>query len=255
MWHGLGRTLVRGLAAALMGAAAAPAPGQTLVVATDSSLGEALQVVARDFEAAHPGARVALRVGAAGDLLEQVAQGQATDVLASDDADTVALGTQRRLLVPDLRSVFASNALVLVVPASLNLPVQRLSDLARPEVARFAMGRQPSVPAGRYAREAINAQRMWPSVQRKVVLADDVRAVLDLVVRADVEAGFVYATDAASAANKVRVVERLPTATPIRYQASVVVGSRQAALARAFVAHLRSEPAQAVFKRFGFGLP
>ncbi len=255
MWDKLGRTLARGLTALLMGAAAAPTLAQTLVVAADSSMAEALQVVARAFEAANPGVQLRLKSGAAGVLLDQLAQGEAADVLTSDDADTLALGRQRRLLVPDLRSVFASNALVLVVPASLQLPVQRLSDLGRPEVARIAMGRQPDVPAGRYAREAINAQRLWPSVQRKIVAAADVRAVLDLVARADVEAGFVYATDAATAPDKVRVVERLPTTTPISYQASVVVGSRQAALARAFVEHLRGAPAQAVFKRFGFGPP
>lgn len=240
----------------LLLAAGASAAAQTLVVAADSSLGDAMKVVARDFEATRKGVAVTLRPGASGVLLEQIARGTATDVLAAADAETVALGVQRRLLVADLRSSFASNSLVLVVPATLNLPVQRLDDLARPEVVRVAMGRHASEPAGRYAREAINAQRLWPAVQRKAVLVDDVREVLALVAAADVEAGFVYATDVAAAPpGRVRVVETLPTTTPIRYPAHVVAGSKQPELARDFIAYLRSEPARAVFKKFGFGLP
>lgn len=256
MAHHLLNTILRWVGAAwLLAAAASPSLAQGLTVATDSSLGEAMRAVARDFEAGRPGLRVELRVGSPGALLEQIAGGVPVDVLAGADAETAALGVQRRLLVPELRSVFATNELVLVVPASLNLPVRRLSDLARPEVARIAMGREASVPAGRYAREAINAQRMWPAVQRKVVVGQDVREVLGLVAAADVEAGFVFATDARAAAGRVRVVETLPTTTPIRYLANVAVGSKNPALAREFVAHLRSDSARAVFERFGFGVP
>jgi molybdate transport system substrate-binding protein len=228
---------------------------QKLVVAADSSLGDAMKAVAHDFEAARKGVSVTLRLGASGVLLEQVDHGTATDVLAAADTETVALGVQRRLLVADLRSSFVSNRLVLIVPASLNLPVQRLSDLGRAEVVRVAMGRYASEPAGRYAREAINAQRLWPAVQRKAVWVDDVRELLALVAAADVEAGFVYATDVAAAAGRVRVVETLPTTTPIRGAAHVVARSRQPELARDFVAYLRSDAARAVFQRFGFGPP
>lgn len=250
------RPLARRAAAALLLALSTlPVLAQSLHVATDSSLTEAMQSVARGFEAGHAGVTVQLRVGASGALLEQIAQGMAADVLASADAETVTLGVTRRLLLADLRSTFATNTLVLVVPASLNLPVHRLADLARPEVVRVAMGREASVPAGRYAREAINAQRLWPAVQRKVVAAADVREVLELVARADVEAGFVYATDVPAAGGRVRVVETLPTTTPIRYPAHVVAGSQNPALARAFIAYLRSDAARAVFTRLGFGVP
>lgn len=231
------------------------AVSQGLTVAADSSLGDALTVLARDFERLHKDVRVTLLLGSSGELLGQLAQGAPVDVLASADAATVTLGVQRRLLVEDLGNVFAANTLVLVVPADLTLPVQRLADLARPEVARIAMGRESAVPAGRYAREAINGQRLWPSLQQKVVVAKDVREVLDLVASAQVQAGFVFATDATQATGRLRVVETLHTTTPIRYLANVATGSRNPELARAFVAFLRGEPARAVFGRFGFGAP
>lgn len=250
----LRNTLIRALAALWLASGLAAAGAQTLTVAIDSSLDPAMTAVARGFESGRKGVAVKLVAGAPGTLLDRMAGGLLVDVLAGSHADTAALGQQRRLLQPELRSVFATNTLVLVVPATLKLPVQRLSDLARPEVLRIAVGRPAVEPAGRYAREAIDGQRLWPSVQRKVVNADDVRQVLGLVAAGDVEAGFVYATDVAAAAGRVRQVETLET-TPVRYLVHVGTGSPQAALAREFVAYLGSDAARAVWLRHGFGVP
>jgi len=241
--------------ALLMPAVPAAAQTQTLVVATDSTLAPAMGEVARAFEASRPGVAISVLPGAPGALLSRMAQDQAVDVLAGADAQTAALGVSRRLLQPELRSVFASNTVVLVVPASLNLPVQRLSDLTRAEVVRVAIGRQTVEPAGRYAREALDAQRLWTALQRKLVQVDTVREVLDLVASAEVEAGLVYATDAAAAAGRVRVVQTVATNTPVRHLVHVSSSSAQPALARSFAEYLLSEPARAVWERFGFGPP
>ncbi|MDZ5456828.1 molybdate ABC transporter substrate-binding protein [Azohydromonas lata] len=238
-----------------LAAAASPALAQRLTVAMDDSLGDAMKAVALEFTASHGGVSVSFLAGASGALLEQLGHDTTADVLVVGDVQTLELGEQRRLLVPAVLNVFASNALVLVVPMSAGLPVQRLSDLARPEVMRIAMGRPTSVPAGRYAREAINAQRLWSSLQRKVVIVESVHEVLDLVASSDADAGLVFATDVAAAAGRVRVVQTLPLGTPIHHAAAVVAGSRNPALAREFVAYLRSEPARVVFRQFGFGVP
>ncbi|WP_298233343.1 molybdate ABC transporter substrate-binding protein [uncultured Azohydromonas sp.] len=238
-----------------LAAAALPALAQQLTVAIDSSLGAAMNTVARDFEASRRGVRVTLETGPSGQLLQRIGEEQVADVLAGADVLTMERGEQRRLLLAEPRISFATNTLVLVVPASRHLPVQRLSDLARPEVTRIAMGRPTTVPAGHYAREAINAQRLWSSLQRKVVIVEDTPDVIKMVASADAEAGFVYATDAAAAAGRVRVVETLSTATPIHHAATVVATSKNPVLAREFITYLRSEPARAVFRRFGFGVP
>lgn len=243
------------LAALALVLAAPTTLAQTLSVAADPTLREVLSVLARSFEARHAGVKVAVTAGAPGAFLDQVAQGAPLDLLASADVDTLALGAQRRLLLSDLRGAFAGDTLVLVVPASASAPVQRLSDLARPEVARIALGRPASVASARPAREAINAQRLWSSVQRKVVYVDTVSALLELVASAEADAGLVYATDAAAGAGRVRVAQTLPTSPPIRYQASVVAGSAHAELAREFVVHLRSAAAQTVLAQAGFSPP
>jgi molybdate transport system substrate-binding protein len=229
------------------------APTATLEVAAASSLAEAMPALAKAFEASQPGVTVKLSTGASGALLEQLAQGAPVDVLLSADADTLARGVERRLLQADSLRAFASNTLVLVLPAASTLPVQRLTDLALVDVQRIAMGRTASVPAGRYARQAIDAARLWPALQRKIVPADSARHALDLVKRGDVDAAFVYGTDARSAGSQVRLVQTLAGHSPIRLSAAVAAGSKQAALAAAFVQWLRSDAARTVLSQRGFG--
>ena len=244
------------LAAALwLLAAGASANAQSLSVATDSSLAPAMAAVARAFEAGRSGVSVKLSVGAPGALIEQMAQGAPTDVLAGSDAETAALGQQRRLLQPELRSVFATNTLVLVTPTALQLPVQRLSDLSRPEVVRIAMGQPTLEPAGRYAREAINAHAPVAGAAaqagacrrcaRGAGARGRGRGRSRLCLRHRRTGGCVRGLG-----GRVRVVETLATTTPVRYLAHVAVASPQPALARDFVAYLRSEPARAVWQRF-----
>lgn len=249
----LGRRTWPGLVLAVL--LAGPAWAQTLLVAADSSLQPVLQRLAKDFEATRPGVQVQWMVGAPGALLEQVARGKVLDVWAGTDTEVTASGLLRQLLVPTARDVFASNRLVLIEPVTAKPPLQRLSDLAQPEVQRVAMGQVAMEPAGRYARQAIDAQRLWPAVQRKAEFTEDVRETLRRVVAAEVDAGFVYATDAAAAGPRIRVVQVLQTASPIRHQAHVVAGSKQVALAEAWVAHLHSPQAQAALKQAGFGPP
>lgn len=242
-----------GLAGTNAFAQAPRAGAATLQVAAASSLAEAMPALAQAFEGGHPGVTLKLSSGASGALLEQLAQGAPVDVLLSADADTLARGVERRLLQADSVRAFASNTLVLVLPAASVLPVQRITDLALVEVQRIAMGRAATAPVGRYARQAIDAARLWPALQRKIVPADSARHALELVVRGDVDAAFVYGTDARSAGNRVRLVQTLAGISPIRLGAAVAASSKQAALAAEFVLFLRSDAARAVLGRLGFG--
>lgn len=232
---------------------ALPAFAQTLHVAVDSSLAEAVAEIARGFEAGHRGLGVKLDIGAAGVLLEGIAQhkgpGAAAALLVSADTETLVRGAERRLLAGGPSRVFAGNAVVLIVPLSRSLPIHRLADLADPAVLRVALARSASVPAGRHAREAIDAERMWPALQRKVVVAGSVAQVLQWVARGEVDAGFVYRTDVT---DEVRVVQALDSPTPVRHAAALVTGSGNDALAREFIEALASPASAQLFARRGF---
>lgn len=229
------------------------AGAQSLTVSAAASLTDAFKAIGSRFEAAHPGATLRFNFAASGVLLQQIAQGAPVDVFASADQDTMDRAAAQKLIAADTRRDFASNALVLVTP--LAGTVARLSDLARADVKRIAVGKPASVPVGRYTRQALEGARLWATLQPKLVFADNVRQVLDYVSRGEVEAGFVYRTDAEIAKDGLRVAQVVGGHAPVTYPVAVVADSRQAALAREFVAFLDGTEAQALLARYGFGRP
>lgn len=239
--------------ALLLLAASTWAQAQTVTVSAAASLGDAMKAIAPLFEAQHPGVRLRFNLAASGVLLQQLAAGAPIDVLATADEDTLDRALAQKLVDPATRRVLATNALVLVAPVGSGLA--GVAGLGAAGVKRIAIGKPASVPAGRYAQQALEASGQWAALQRKLVPADNVRQVLDYVARGEVEAGFVYATDAASAAGKVRVVATVSGHAPIRYPVAVAAASSQPALARAFVQFLASPAAQAVLRQQGFGAP
>lgn len=240
---------------ALMVGTSGAAVAADLTVSAASSLGNAFKSLAPAFEAAHPGTRVLLNVAASDALLAQISKGAPVDVFASADQDSMDRAAAQSLLVPGTRHDFVGNRLVLIVPASSSGAVRGLTDLQSATVQRVALGKPEGVPAGRYARGALEAARLWAAIQPKAVYAVNVRQALDYVARGEADAGFVYATDAATQQDKVRVVSVVPTATPLRYPVAAVAGGAQQALARQFIDFLRSPAAQEVLVKHGFVAP
>jgi molybdate transport system substrate-binding protein len=251
----MGRRLaaVLGLLGGLLGTVGVSA--QTLTVAAASSLQEPMRDIAKAFVAAHPGVELNFSVAASGVLLAQIGQGAPADVYASADLETMDRAQSRRLIDPSTRVVFASNELVLISPASRPAQFSTLRDLNRVEVRRIAIGSVNTVPAGSYARAALESQRLWSTLVRKLVYAENVRQVLSYVGRAEVDAGFVYRSDALLDADKVRIELVPPLAQPVLYPIARISSSKQPALAEAFIDHVRSPASQAVLARYGFGAP
>jgi molybdate transport system substrate-binding protein len=226
-----------------------------LTVSAAASLTNAFRELGPAFEAQHAGTAVVFNFAASDALLAQIAKGAPVDVFASADQDAMDRAEKQQLLVPGTRRNFVGNTLVMIVPADSTLALKAPADLAQAGVRRVAIGNPASVPAGRYARAALDTVALWPVVEPKAVFAQSVRQALDYVARGEVEAGFVYATDAAVMKDKVRVVATLPTATPITYPIAAVAGGPNAAAARLFLAFLSTPAAQAVLARHGFGRP
>ncbi len=223
---------------------------RTLTVSAAASLTDVLRTIGADYEAAHP-LRLRFNFGASGALLQQIAQGAPVDVFISADEETVDRGIVQQLLMADTRRDIAANMLVLIAPIA-QPDMSRLGSLAGPAVSRIAIGKPLTVPAGRYARQALEHAGLWESLQQKLVYADSVRQVLDYVARGEAQAGFVYATDAALMSDRVRVVTTATGHAPIRYPAIVVAGSRDDVGARGFVEYLTSAAAQDRLAAAGF---
>lgn len=243
-----------GAAAACFGLLAAPVQAADITVSAAASLTNAFRDIAPLFEAAHPGSKLQLNFGASGALLQQIAKGAPADVFASADQETMDQATQQGLVKQGRRD-FAANTLVVIVPATTARAPRAVGDLAQPAYARIAIGLPASVPVGRYTKAVLEAAGLWAAIEPKMIGAHNVRQALDYVARGEVDAGFVYATDAALVAGKVRLALTVPTTKPILYPVAPLAAAPNAVGAQRFVDFLFTPPAQAVLARYGFGKP
>ena len=157
------------------------------------------------------------------------------------------------LIVATTRKDFARNTLVLIVPED-SLAVASFADLSRPEIKRIAVGNPRTVPAGQYTVQTLTTLRLLPQLESKFVFAEDVRQVLDYVVRGEVEAGIVYSTDVQIAQGKATLAARAPEfdVDPIQYPIAVVRDSFNSRAARQFVDLVRSPEGIRILEKYGF---
>lgn len=226
-----------------------------LVVSAAASLTNAFKDVAQAYEKEHAGTKVILNFGASDVLLQQIVKGAPADVFASADQKAMDKAVEEKAVKPDTRIDFAANQVVLIVPTDSKANITALKDLTRDDIKRIAYGNPASVPVGRYTQGALQAAGLWDPVQAKSVLAQNVRQSLDYVSRGEVDAGFVFATDAAVMPDKVKVAVRVPSQTPVTYPIAVTARDDAAKEAQSFVAYVMSPAGQEILSRYGFQKP
>lgn len=226
-----------------------------IVVSAATSLTNAFTSLGQAFETRQPGTKVVLNFGASDMLMMQISNGAPVDVFASADQVAMDKAVSRNAVEKASRRDFASNQVVVIVPADSALKITSLKDLSASSVKRVTYGNPASVPIGRYAQEALQASDHWAAVFAKAVLAQNVRQSVDYVVRGEVDAGFVFATDAETVVNKVRIAFRVQPQLPVTYPIALVSHTKQSKNAQAFIDFVLSDPGQAVLAKYGFLKP
>jgi molybdate transport system substrate-binding protein len=222
--------------------------GKVLVFAAASTT-DALDEIRAEFERLHPAVKVRMSFAASSALAQQIRAGAPADVFLSAShqwADAVGeLVARRRDLL--------GNTLVVVVPVKSSLRIERPEALAGAGVRRLAIADPRAVPAGIYARQALEKLGLWKTLQPRLAGGADVRQALKFVETGAADAGIVYSTDAATA-RKVRIAMSLDAGLtePIRYPLVLLKQAEGNAAAAAFYEFLTLEPARAVFERHGF---
>jgi molybdate transport system substrate-binding protein len=225
---------------------------QEITVSAAASLQNAMRDIGAAYQAAHPRAKVSFNFAASGPLLTQIAQGAPVDVFASADMETMDKAQAQNLIKADSRLNFAANELVLITPLAQPASLKTLADLKKPAFVHIAVGTPATVPAGRYAQAALEAQSLWADLTPKLVFAENVRQALSYVSRAEAEAGFVYRTDAMVDKDKVRIDMVVPTSKAIVYPIAVVAATQNAAASADFIKFVTGAQGQAVLSKFGF---
>lgn len=197
--------------------------------------------------------RVRVNFAGSSTLAQQIIAGAPADLFLSASEDWANEVTARGLAAE--RCDLLRNTLVIVTPAASETELASPADLLRPAFERIAVADTESVPAGRYARNALQAAGLWEQVRPRLVQGANVRQALVFVERGEAQAGLVYATDAAISRH-VRVAYAFDARAtgPIVYPLVRLRGDGPAAAAaRRLYAALRSAEARAVFEAYGFG--
>lgn len=236
---------------------AAQQPG-SITVSAAISLKDALDELGPIFQIQQhrqnggSGTAVTYNYGGSGTLARQIEQGAPVDVFFSAAEKQMDELAAQGLIVADTRHDLVGNTLVLIAPAQAATP-HSFQDLTNPAVKALALGETSTVPAGMYARQTLEHLGLFTALEKKVVYAKDVRAVLTYVETGNADAGLVYQTDA-NTSTKVRVVAVAPADShdPILYPAAVLRDSKNKPAAHAFLEFLQGPDARAVFQKYGF---
>ena len=220
-----------------------------MTISVPSSAASAITQIARNFERAHSGVKVAINSGPSNALASQVSSGADVDVLlAADTATLSGLISARQISRP---RIFARNQMTLVV--SPRAPeIRSLHDLIGADVVALCA---ESAPCGAYAKRVLNRAGVNLK-ETQITRGTDAVSTLGAVRFGDAEAAIIYKTDARAAGNSVvshEIADRFNVVA--KYPATVVRASKHLKEAKAFLRYLESSRSQRVLRRAGFSAP
>lgn len=231
----------------------APSPERELIVFAASDLQFALAEASNAFAAAgHPTPTISF--GSTGTLSQQIENGAPADVFfAADEAYLIAL-EQKGLVLAGTRQLYAIGRIVLVERAGLS-PVMTLADLARSDVGRVAIANPDHAPYGRAARDAMMRVGLWPTLQPRLVLGENVSQTFQFVRTGNADAGVVALSLAIGTPGTRYSVIDAWLHDPIAQSAGVIARTRQPTAASDFLAFVNGPVGRPIMKKFGFTLP
>lgn len=235
----------------------ASAQAATITVFAAASLKNAIDEANASF-ARQTGIKVVVSYAATPALVKQIEAGAPADVFLSADLRWMDYAAGHKLIKPDTRINLLGNALVLIAPK-----ISKLDKVAIGQgfdigtlagQGRIAVANVASVPAGHYAKAALQSLGAWAAAERKLAMGENVRAALAFVARGETPVGIVYSTDARAEPN-VKVIGRFPEGSypAIVYPVAATAATAKPEAAR-YLAFLRSRDAKSIFERHGFSV-
>jgi molybdate transport system substrate-binding protein len=237
-------------------AAGAPlAAQQSITVFAAASLRNALDDTDAAFSQA-TGIKVVASYAASSALVKQIEQGAPADVFISADLRWMDYAAEHKLIKPDTRVNLLGNRLVLIAGNDSKLDTITIGkgfDIAKlAGDGRIAVADVKAVPAGTYAKAALQSLGAWAAAEGKLAMAENVRATLAFVARGETAIGIVYETDA-KIEPKVKIVGVFPDESypPVTYPVAATAAASSPAVAR-YLNFLRTPAAKAGFEKYGF---
>jgi molybdate transport system substrate-binding protein len=234
----------------------AVAQEQTLTVFAAASMKNALDDANAAFTKA-TGLKVTASYAASSALAKQMESGAPTDVFISADLNWMDYVAGKNLIKTDSRYNLLGNRLVLISGKDskvANVKIGQGFDIAKlAGDGRIAVADVKAVPAGRYAKAALEKLGSWAAAEPKLAMAENVRATLAFVARGETQIGIVYETDAKVEPN-VKIAGTFPDGSypPVVYPVAATSNAKPAA--SKYLDFLRGKEAKAIFEKYGFSI-
>ncbi|QTF09300.1 molybdate ABC transporter substrate-binding protein [Brenneria izadpanahii] len=230
------------------------AEGKITVFAA-ASLTNALQEIATQYQK-EKNVEVVSSFASSSTLARQIEQGAPADMFISADQQWMDYAQDKDLMDTATRYTLLGNELVVIAPKTSSFNDVAIDDKTDWKSllngGRLAVGDPDHVPAGIYAKEALQNLKAWDELSPLMARANNVRAAMALVEREEAPLGIVYGSDAV-ASDKVKVVGVFPTSShkPVEYPMAIVKDHNNATV-KGFYDYLKTPEAAEVFKRYGF---
>jgi molybdate transport system substrate-binding protein len=223
-----------------------------ILVSAAASLTDVLKEIATGYQAKSKHT-VKFNFGPSSGLARQIEEGAPADLFFSADLPQMDNLDKSDRLEPGTRKNLLSNQLVIIVPSDSKLAISSPKDLLKADVKKIAIAEPGTVPVGVYSSKYLADEGLWNQVKPKVVPVQDVRATLASVESGNVEAGFVYKTDAAIS-KKVKIVYEVSIhkGPKITYPVAIVKESKRKDAARDFLNYLQTSASKELFRKYGF---
>lgn len=230
------------------------APGAAeLLVAAAADLAPAFAELGRSFER-ETGIKVVFSFGSTGTLAQQIEQGAPVDLFAAANVAYVEGLERQGLIIPETKALYARGRITIWTRRAGGLRLERLADLAHPEIRRIAIANPEHAPYGMAAREALQAAGLWETLQSKLVFGENVRQTLQYAESGNADAAIVaLSLSIQSDGQWTLIPEELHR--PLAQALAVIRGARHEQSARRFAAYINSQQGRSVMQRYGFVLP
>ncbi|MCA1513687.1 molybdate ABC transporter substrate-binding protein [Bradyrhizobium sp. NBAIM01] len=232
----------------------ATAQDRTITVFAAASMKNALDEIDAAYTA-RTGVKFSVSYAASSVLAKQIEQGAPADVFVSADTDWMDYAIAKKTINEPSRVNLLGNSIVLIAPKDSKIDSVTIApgfDLAKlAGDGRIATGDVKSVPAGKYAKAALEKLKAWQAAEPKFAMAESVRAALTLVARGEAGLGIVYSTDA-KVEPGVKIVGTFPADSHPAIIYPVAATSTAKPEANGYLAFLRSAAAKAILEKYGF---
>jgi molybdate transport system substrate-binding protein len=222
----------------------------TITISVASSLVMPFNEIKERFNEKNSNVEILHNFGGSGSLTHQIDNGAKVDIFIPASLKYIKILDEKNMIEQDSIQNLLSNQIVLIKNKK-NTSISSVTDILL--IEKVALGEPNSVPAGEYAREVLENRNIYEKLQNKFVYGKNVREVLMWVETGNVDAGFVYYSDAKSS-EYVEIVETFHEIehSKIIYPLGVVKGNDKHDLVNEYISFLKSEEASSVFSKFGF---